>query len=81
MEEYVYSGRGVLVGWQDDDNPPYAAMKFDDATNWQAICGNCGKPLVENVSHRDAVYAVQRVVNAYCPHCNTYRPQYSYSQK
>ena len=29
-EDKIYTGWGLLNGWQDHENPPYAAMKGED---------------------------------------------------
>lgn len=79
--EHVYTGWGNLRGWEDTSNPPYAGMVYDDSTNWVATCDECGEPIIENVSHKMAVYAAQELVNKYCPNCGKYRPNFNYSQK
>lgn len=80
-EDIIYTGWGKLKGWEDTSNPPYAAMKYDDSSNWQTICDDCGAVIAEDLPYRDAVYEGQKLVNKYCPSCGKYRPTFHYQQK
>ena len=79
--EQVYTGWGLLRGWEDTSNPPYAGMVYDDSTNWATICDACGAAIAEGNDKRKAIYAAQEVVNKYCPSCGKYLPTFHYEQR
>lgn len=80
-EDKIYTGWGVLKGWEDTSNPPYAAMHYDDSSNWETVCDACGAVVAHDLPYRDAVYEGQKLVNKYCPSCGKYLPTFTYRQK
>jgi len=79
-EDKIYTGWGLLNGWEDRENPPYAAMKGEDDGEWKTECEACGATVAEGLTYREAVYAGQRLVNKYCPECGKYQPTFKYTR-
>ena len=79
-EDKIYTGWGLLNGWEDKNNPPYAGMCGEDEGEWKTTCNECGATIAEGNTYREAVYAGQRLVNKYCPSCGVYKPTFSYTR-
>lgn len=79
-EDIIYTGWGLLNGWADRENPPYAAMKGEDDGEWKTTAECCGAVIAEGLPYREAVYEGQKLVNKYCPSCGKYRPTFTYER-
>ncbi|MGI6033300.1 MAG: hypothetical protein ACOX69_07775 [Coriobacteriales bacterium] len=79
-EDKIYTGWGLLTGWEDKDNPPYAAMKGEDEGEWKTTADCCGAVIAEGLPYREAVYEGQKLVNKYCPNCGKYQPTFHYER-